>query len=332
MTMRVFENWSPESVPCPRCRTLLPSADATCPRCGHEATSTPPTQPIPTHHAATTEPTYPGLPSWPTAPQPGPVPPPFYPVVRPARRGPRVGRIVLVILVVAVLGAGAYGLHRVTQHAEKQLADQSVPTAIGPTLEPLTTTSLSAIPVQVGELPYGWTAVPADPGTSSPATDSQMTACVGQESPNDPGFGPKPESDFAQGQFKVESDAQRITSVAGLRAQIAVLRNPKVPACLAKGMRQTFTAKAAGAKLLRFRMHVRAGPHDGPANVLATITMQMIISANDRIVVAHFDSVLIASKKVAASISFFSYGAPFDAALRAKLTGAVSGRVAQYKP
>ena len=333
MTMRVFENWTPESVPCPRCRTLLPSADATCPRCGHEATSAVPAQPIPTYHAATTEPTYPGVPSWPTAPPPGPVPPPFYPVVRPARRGPRVGRIVLVILVVAVLGAGAYGLHRVTQHAEKQLADQSVPTATAPTLEPLTTTSLSAIPVQVGELPYGWTTDPPDTSsTSDSMSDAEMDACMGIHV-TDPTFGPKAETHFDLDKASwINSVAQQIPSRASLRPELAALKSPKAPHCMAMSIRAGIASTGSGIVLHGFRLHVARGLKGGPHNIVWLMTARATLSANGRRVGLYLQSVLIASNDVGASVDILGIGVPIDLALRNRLIDAVSGRVAQYKP
>jgi hypothetical protein len=265
-------------------------------------------------------------PNWVPTEQPDQLPPVEYARMVPTHRGPRVGRIVLVVVVAALLAGAAYGLHRVTARADHKLSEVADPpmVTISPDISgPMT---LSGIPVRLNELPDGWTQVPPDQHDSNATPDP---AGCREHDHDERAHLDEASSEFKENGYVVESGAQRVASQAVVRADLADFAAPRAERCLQLMFRRGFAGAAQGATVRAVRVRVRMGTAGGPSNVAGVITGGATIAANGRSVRLYFELVMITGDRVESTVMFMRAGVPIDPWLRDPLVAAVADRTAQ---
>ena len=334
MSLRAFENWTAESVPCPQCGLLLPAADAACPRCGgsgaHSASAAAPTR------AAAPPPAPPPLP-YPQYVPPReaylpletylqPAAPAGYADVRPARRGPRPGLIAGVLALLLVLGGAGYGVHRLASHSSHAAA-VGVPTASGvlSTAAPIGKLALSAIPVTADELP-GWQVSAPDSSPSDIESDKKLAHCMGVKYTG-VRHGPTAEADYRLGPYLVSSWAQRMRH-SDVASDVAMLTNPRLRGCMRKPMGHDLAKAIPGARLRSARLEIRAGTHGGPANLAGIISTRLVLEIHGQTRTMYVDSAMIAGRRLESQITFTGVDGRVDAAVQARLVAAVAERTA----
>jgi hypothetical protein len=251
-----------------------------------------------------------------------------YAVVRPARQRGRPAMIAAVIVAVAVLAAGGYGIHRLTARHTSAGTQAALPSVLPSATAPAGKLPLSDIPVTPAELP-GWEVTAPHSGTSASeaASDRKLAACVGVAYTG-PSTGPDAESDYRLGPYVISSQAQRMPPAA-VAADLAVLRNPKLRGCFLKPARREFAHAVPGARLSSVRLQIETGAHGGPANLAGVISVQVGYKVQGQLRVIYVDSVLIAGHSIESQLTFTGVGAPVDPTIEARLIAAVAGRAAQ---
>lgn len=359
MTVRAFENWTSDSVPCPRCRLLLPSADAPCPRCGsHAQTAQPAQRPQP---GAQPHPAPPPQPNGSARPQPGtysppgpatyvpagpatylppqpsgylpagpaPDPDPAFGQPRPARRGVRPGRVAVGIVFVAVLAVVGYEIHGITTSDGATTSGRpTTPTVSSAAPGGSGGIALAAIPITPAEL-TGWRVTATRHRSGDDGSERQMARCTGLPSTASQ-MGALVETNYEQGPYRISSQAQRMRTQAAVRADTAMLRNPKLAECLGRWGRRAFVKGLAGrARLRAFHLQITPGPHGGPSNVVGTAAGRIVLTTQDgRTGTLYLDTYFIVGERLESEVDFTGFGAPVDPVLQAKLVAAVAGRTA----
>lgn len=338
----VFENWTPESVPCPRCRLILPSADSVCPSCGAASSDRPRPQPrggsagggpdgVAVYGSASAIPS-----AWNPAPwapdvesiSTAPPSAPSTPVRR--RRSSGTGRNLAAILALALIAVGGYEgyTHLGHSHSPRAAATMSFhPLNATPTTSSGGPIALSAILLQPSDLP-GWTLVSNNSNTNATPDPSQIGACKGLRK-GSPGGGPSAATGFSNGSYGIQSTAQSKPSQSAIAADVAMLRDPRLNACLHKiGSRVFAHSLPAGVQLESARFRIIPNENGTPANLVATLSGTFVLSEGNRILNLYLDLAFISGHHVESTVEFIGAGAPVDQALRDKLMRIVAQRAA----
>ena len=146
MTARAFENWTPESVSCPRCGVLLPGPDVVCSTCmrapddagrqadhaDQPAPGRPKPSPAASDHGLAGARVYAG----PAGPGPAPVAPPHSYLLPPIpRRSSPARRVLPALLVLAVVAVGVvllWNRHRASTAAHADPCVTAIPVGAAP--------------------------------------------------------------------------------------------------------------------------------------------------------------------------------------------------------
>lgn len=338
MSVRAFQNWTPESSPCPRCGVLLPAAGTECRRCGAPAAAS---SAASSAASAATSAALPAAqpvadaPAW-TAPhgyQPSdyavPQLPAEFGVVRPARRGPRPALVAAVIAAVALVSFGGYELLGTGNHASSgsgALASGSTQPSTAPTAAGRL--SLSAVPLSAADLP-GWQRSKPDANNDDSTVDARMARCLGvAEPPAD--HGPSIDTKYVLGPYQVISSAQRMHSLARVEADTALLRNPRMNTCVSRVLRGMGSRDLPnGVRLDSFRLRYHVGAQTSPVGVVGTASGRMIVSGHGRTVIVYLGMAFIASGRIESELDFFGTGGPVDESLQSSLIATVAARTAE---
>jgi hypothetical protein len=191
-------------------------------------------------------------------------------------------------------------------------------------------TALSALLLTQADLPAGWTASPAQTSADDGAAQSRFAKCVGIRDTHADKVAEADSQEFTNRTASISSSASSYSSAADVLADEAAFRDAaKATSCMVTMLRSQMSGQLPnGATLDDINLAVRPGRNGGPANVIATISGTIKVTASGKQFDVYIDSTYIAGKQVEAEVDFESFSAPADAALQRKLVNAVAQRVA----
>jgi hypothetical protein len=232
------------------------------------------------------------------------------------------------IVFVAVLAVVGYEIHGITTSDGATSGRPTTPAISSAASGGSGGIALAAIPITPAEL-AGWRVTATRHRSGDDGSQRQMARCTGLPSTASQ-MGALVETDYEQGPYRISSQAQRIRTQAAVRADTAMLRNPKLAECLGKWGRRAFVKGLAGrARLRSFHLQITPGPRGGPSNVVGTAASRIVITGRDgRTATLYIDTYFIAGERLESEVDFTGFGAPVDPSLQAKLVAAVAGRTA----
>jgi hypothetical protein len=180
------------------------------------------------------------------------------------------------------------------------------------------------------DLPSGWTASPAQTSADDGAAQSRFATCVGIRDTHADKVAEADSQEFTNQTASISSSASSYSSAADVTADEAAFRDAaKATSCMTTMLRSQMSGQLPnGATLDDINLAVHPGRNGGPANVIATISGTIKVTASGKQLDVYLDSTYIAGKQLEAEVDFESFGAPVDAALQSKLVKAVAQRVA----
>jgi hypothetical protein len=180
------------------------------------------------------------------------------------------------------------------------------------------------------DLPAGWTASAAQASTDDGAAQARFAKCVGIRNTHADKVAEADSQEFTNQTASISSSASSYSSAADVTADEAAFRDAaKATSCMTTMLRSQMSGQLPnGATLDDINLAVHPGRNGGPANVIATISGTIKVTASGKQLDVYLDSTYIAGKQLEAEVDFESFGAPVDAALQSKLVKAVAQRVA----
>jgi hypothetical protein len=256
-----------------------------------------------------------------------------YALVRPAKRGPRLGAVVALIALLGVLTGAAYGIRALAGRSRSTHDGVGLPTpsSSAPAPDPQLGTgplSLAAIPIRADELP-GWQVMPPDPDTEDQAADAGMNRCLGQRANASAPIVEQSETDYQLGPYSISSQAERMPSQAAVKADLAPIHDPKLKTCVQRWFRRDFAHAAPGAHLTSLNVEIVPGSHGGPASIAGTMSIQCLITVNGATRTVFLTTTVITGRRIESQVTFTGVNAPVDAGLQQRLVTAVALRTAQ---
>jgi hypothetical protein len=187
--------------------------------------------------------------------------------------------------------------------------------------------TLAGIVVQRNDLPSGWTSSP--PNTSGDKQANQaMRSCVGAGP--DKSVETVNSKQFTQGNATISSNARSFSSQADVNGDIALLKSPKVDSCYQRVLRGLLAnALPAGATIDKITFHMTSGSGGGPANLVATGTGTIAVTAQGQHVTIYVAAAFISGPLVGAQVSFDDVGQPVPESLQRQVISDVAKRAQQ---
>jgi hypothetical protein len=189
---------------------------------------------------------------------------------------------------------------------------------------------IAGIPIQAGELPGSWKATPPDNSTAAEdaAQQAELVRCVGTTDTSADRLA-RVEKDWTQGDDDITSNAQAMKSDADLRADVALLKSPKINSCYEQTARKTIAASLpSGATVESLKVTITPGSAGGPGNLVAVGHGVVTVRASGQTVTIYEDLDFIAGKRIEAEIDFTGVNHHIDPALQKKVVAAVARRAA----
>lgn len=191
------------------------------------------------------------------------------------------------------------------------------------------TATLTAITVQPGDLPAGWTSKPAQPDPNEDAYQAALVTCVGGRDTTPDRVAQVHSPDYSQGQATISSSAKALKSPSDVTADTQLLTSPKINDCYAALIRSELAKSAAGATINSLTVTVTPGSGGGPTNVVGTAAAQISLTAQGQTATAFVDATFITGPSIEAEVDFQNVGAPIPAAVRIPVVANVAARAAQ---
>jgi len=191
------------------------------------------------------------------------------------------------------------------------------------------TATLTAITVQPGDLPTGWTGKPAQPDPAADAYQAALVSCVGGRNTNPDRVAQVQSPDYSQGQATISSSAKAMKSPSDVAADAQLLSSPKINDCYATLIRTELAKSAAGATINSLTVTVTPGTGGAPANVVGTAAAQISLTAQGQTATAFIDATFITGPSIEAEVDFQNVGAPIPADVRIPVIANVAARAAQ---
>jgi hypothetical protein len=174
----------------------------------------------------------------------------------------------------------------------------------------------------------------ADPNAGGGAAD--LANCVAGRSTNSHAVvsADKPvradSPDFVLADAKFSSSATGYRSSSDFDSHVAMLRNPKLPACLRQEFVKQFgTSLPLGAKIELATLNVTPGSGGGPANVVATCAIAIKVSMNGQEAAGYMSIAFMTGPLIEAEVEAFNLGTPIPASVVKGLVAHVATRAAE---
>ena len=191
--------------------------------------------------------------------------------------------------------------------------------------------------LQPSDLPAGWKATPAAPDPSSAADDAAIVAflaCLGgpNTARNTEGdaVAEAQSDDFTLGDANVSSSATSYRSQSAVDPVTAVLHSPKLPSCYEQMAKTVLAAEMpTGAAIKSASIKITPGSAGGPANVVASGTATIKLSAYGQQVPVYVTIAFITGPLTEAEVDTVGIGAPVPASVVNALVASVATRAAK---
>jgi hypothetical protein len=196
---------------------------------------------------------------------------------------------------------------------------------------PLDKSRLEALLVRQSDLPPGWAPQPSTTDSSAAANSAALAKCTGTR---DVFANTLQDADSS---FTVDAAGAEIDSSGSffktqedVASDVAVLANPKTPACVSELFKAQLTKSLAPTHVTvaRVDLAITPGSGGGRRNVVATSRGIVTLTSATGAARLYIDSVYITGRQTEVSVDFMSANAPLDPALRSRLANAVADRVA----
>jgi len=221
----------------------------------------------------------------------------------------------LALAVVALLSGGAFAATRARG-------------ADGPSLAELQAAAHRAV-FTSGDFPVGWTAKPLDStDDTGDADDRALAECMGTTYEDSP---TEAQSSFSSAGLTAASDFSIASSAERARADFAALAGPAAAHCFEQMMRKVFDAgKPAGDRyeLAVTQSALAAGLPRDAAHDAVGLRLTATLHRGKVAVPVSFETVMVRSDRIEATVMFSSIGSPdFPADLASTLTDAAVHRL-----
>jgi hypothetical protein len=192
---------------------------------------------------------------------------------------------------------------------------------------PPATPQLTAIALQPGDLPAGWTGTPPDPDPDSAAESAQLAQCVGGRNTYADETGDSNSEDYSLDNASISSEVTSMRTADDLKADVAVITSTKIDACYDMlAATQIGEGLPAGSTLDSASIVVTPGPAGGPSNVVATAAGKVELTVDGEIDDLYINVAFITGPLIEAEIDFENLAAPVPASLRASLIAKIAAR------
>lgn len=227
-----------------------------------------------------------------------------------------------------VLLAGCGSSSSSSSSGSTTTASAKSPTASpSPTHTPATEVQLKKIVLQPGDLPGAWKPTPADPDSSG--LEGELADCLGVKQTDTDQVAKTDSDDYSLGDATVSSSASSYKSQSDVDSDVALLKNPKVNAC----MKQLLTKDLAssmpdGASLGALSVKFTPGPGAGPANVAGVGSAVVPITVSGQQATVYVSFAYLTGPQLEAEVEAENVGAPVPAAVLQAAVKAVADRAA----
>ena len=202
--------------------------------------------------------------------------------------------------------------------------------AASPTATPATQAHLQTIVLQPADLPAGWKGTPYKADPSDAANQAALLACVGGKDTTADKVAEANSDDYNLDNATISSSANSYKSKSDIDADIATLQNPKLGSCYEQLLnKQLATSLPAGATIKSTSITITPGSGGGPANVVATGSGTIQVSANAQVVPVYVNVAFITGPLIEAEVDAENVGTPVPPAVVSALVAKVAARAAQ---
>jgi len=202
--------------------------------------------------------------------------------------------------------------------------------AASPSATPATKAQLQTIVLQPADLPAGWKGTPYQADPNDAADQAALLACTGGKDTTADKVAEANSDDYNLDNATISSSANSFKSQSDIDADVATLHSPKLSSCYDQLLKkQLATALPAGATIKSASITITPGSGGGPANVAATGSGTIQISANGQIVPAYVNVAFITGPLIEAEVDAENVGTPVPPAVVSALVAKVAARAAQ---
>jgi hypothetical protein len=210
-----------------------------------------------------------------------------------------------------------------------QTATPSKHSIASPGATPAPKSLLARIVLQPGDLP-GWTGTPYQDDSSSNQDQLALLSCAGARNTDSEKVAEAHSQDFSLDQASISADATSYRSQSAIDSDVALLHNPKFPACYQKLVKDGLgKGLPAGTTIQSAKVTVTPGSGGGPANVAGTATALITVRTGGISLTVYVDVAFITGPLIEAEVDAENVGAPVAVELRRKLIQAVAARAAR---
>jgi hypothetical protein len=238
------------------------------------------------------------------------------------------GCAVLAIGCAVVLVAGC-GHSRTPRPGSSQTATTSPHSIAAPGPTPAPASLLATVVIRRADLP-GWAGTPFQDDPSAEQDQANLLRCTGGRDTDSDKVAEAHSQNFTLGQAGISSEAASYRNQSAVDSDVALLHNPKFPACYQALVKSGLSRNLpAGTTIRSAKVTVTPGPGSGPANVAGTATAVLAVNTAGGPVTVYADIAFITGPMLEAEVDTENVGSPVPAALRRTLIQAVAARAAR---
>ena len=202
--------------------------------------------------------------------------------------------------------------------------------AASPSATPATKAQLQTIVLQPADLPAAWKGTPYQADPNDAADQAALLACTGGKDTTADKVAEANSDDYNLDNATISSSANSFKSQSDIDADVATLHSSKLSSCYEQLLKKRLaTSLPAGATIKSASITITPGSGGGPANVAATGSGTIQISANGQIVPAYVNVAFITGPLIEAEVDAENVGTPVPPAVVSALVAKVAARAAQ---
>ena len=195
---------------------------------------------------------------------------------------------------------------------------------------PASLVQLKGIVLQAADLPTGWQGTPYKADSSEGATQAALVKCVGVRNTDPDKVEAAHSPGFTLGDASISSSAATYRSQADISTDVALMQSPKLSSCYEQLVRSQLPATLpVGATIDSVALTFKPGSAGGPANVVATGTGVIKVTANGKQVSIYQGVAYITGPLIEAQVVTGSFGTPVPASMVNPLVAKVAARAAK---
>ncbi len=229
---------------------------------------------------------------------------------------------------VAVLAACGSSSSKTTS----TVGGSSTPSSSSPaaSASPASLSRLQKIVLQPADLPTTWKGTPYQADPSEAADHAAFVKCLGVRNTDADKVAEADSQAFALGDASISSSATSYRSQSDVDADVAALHSPQLSPCEEQLVtKRLATSLPAGATIESASIKITPGSAGGPANVVATGTGAIKVSASGQQVGIYLTVAFITGPLIEAEVETENVGTPVSSSLVESLVAAVASRAAE---